>query len=385
MEFGLSEEQTLLQDSVTRLIAEQYPLEKVRGYATGDDDASSLRSSLAQMGIPALLIDEDHGGVGLGLLDAALVSEALGHGTAPVPFVASAVMVPRALALGGSDEQKDRWLPKLAAGEITAGAAVSELTGARQDAGLTATSARGETSAKGETSARGETSATLNGRAMFVIDFDADLYLVADKDHKLYLVAADADGLSGSTFNTVDATRKLGELSFDNVSACELSCTPQQTMSVIDWGRVVLAADSLGAAQNMLDQAVAYAMQREQFNRVIASFQAVKHMCAEMAASLEPCRAMMWYAGYAADAGLDEARQYALHTKSHLSEVAQFVARTSTEVHGGMGFTDLVGLHYWFKRIGVNRQLLGSPERLRNDAALDLELIATTAAQEKVA
>lgn len=367
MEFGLSEEQTLLQDSVKRLLSEQYPLDNVRAYADGKDDAKALRDSLAAMGIPALLIEEAYGGVGMGLLDAALVAEALGHGIAPTNFAASAVMVPRALTLGGSDEQKDRWLPQLAAGEIVAGAAISELTGARQDAGVKAHDGR------------------LNGRAMFVIDFDAEIYLVADTEKNLHIVEASAQGLSKKTFNTVDATRKLGELSFDNVEASALSCSSEQVASVLDWGRVVLAADSLGAAQNMLDQAVSYAMQREQFNRVIASFQAVKHMCAEMAASLEPCRAMMWYAGYSADAQLADARQYALHSKAHISEVSQFVARTATEVHGGMGFTDLVGLHYWFKRIGANRQLLGSPERLRNDAAIDMKLIDQRTAQEKVA
>jgi len=367
MEFGLSEEQTLLQDSVKRLLAEQYPLDHVRAYAAGDDDAGSLRSSLAQMGITALLIDEAYAGVGLGLLDAALVAEALGSGTAPVPFAASVVMAPRALMLGGSDEQKDRWLPALAAGQITAGAALSELTGARKDAGVTASGGK------------------LNGRSLFVIDFDADIYLVADTNNNLHIVEADAKGLKKAAFETVDATRKLGELNFDNVEASALSCTPTQVTSVVDWGRVVLAADSLGAAQSMLDQAVSYAMQREQFNRVIASFQAVKHMCAEMAASLEPCRAMVWYAGYAADAQLDDARQYALHTKAHLGEVTQFVARTATEVHGGMGFTDLLGLHYWFKRIGANRQLLGSPERLRNDAAQNANLINPNKTPEKVA
>ena len=134
-------------------------------------------------------------------------------------------------------------------------------------------------------------------------------------------------------------------------------------------GRIMLAADSVGAGQSMIDQAVAYAKTREQFERPIATFQAVKHMCAEMAAGLEPCRSMIWYAGHAFDELPDESRLTACHTKAHVSEVTKFVAKTSTEVHGGMGFTDLVGLHYWFKRIGFNRQILGTPELLREEAA----------------
>jgi alkylation response protein AidB-like acyl-CoA dehydrogenase len=145
---------------------------------------------------------------------------------------------------------------------------------------------------------------------------------------------------------------------------------------MIDAGRVMLAADTLGAAQEMLDQAVAYAKGRVQFGRPIASFQAVKHMCAEMAAALEPCRSLVWYAGHALDHLPEEASLMACHAKAHLSEVGTFVARTSTEVHGGMGFTDLVGLHYWFKRIGFNRQVLGGPQAVRAEAAALQGLVA---------
>jgi alkylation response protein AidB-like acyl-CoA dehydrogenase len=126
----------------------------------------------------------------------------------------------------------------------------------------------------------------------------------------------------------------------------------------------------------MIDQSVAYAKIREQFNRPIGSFQAVKHMCAEMVANLEPCRALVWYAGYALDEVPAEARLTACHTKAHLSEVGKAVAKTATEVHGGMGFTDLVGLHYWFKRIGFNRQILGAPELIREEAARVQNLVA---------
>jgi len=364
MEFGLSEEQVLLQDSVRRFITDQCPLDAVRKFAAGEDDGKVLHRGLCDLGLPALMIDEAHGGVGLGLLDAAVVSEALGYGTAPTPFTASAVMVPQAIRLGGNPDQCERYLTDLASGAITAGAAVAELTGARLDAAVTA-----------DVDSAGD-NAVLNGKALFVLDFDADLFLVADKHGQLNLVERAAHGLGARRLENIDATRPVGELHFDKTPAARLRCTPEEISTILDSGRIMLAADTLGAAQSMLDQAVAYALQREQFNRVIASFQAVKHMCAEMAASLEPCRAMVWYAAYAQDAMLPEARQYACLTKAHLSEVGRFVARTATEVHGGMGFTDLVGLHYWFKRIGANRQYLGSPERLRDEAARGLQLIA---------
>ena len=197
------------------------------------------------------------------------------------------------------------------------------------------------------------------------------MYLVADENRALYLVEANAPGLERRRLTTIDKTRRVGELVFDNVTADLLpgSRDPEVCARVIDAGRVVLAADTLGAAQDMLTKAVAYSKQREQFGRVVGSFQAVKHMCAEMAAELEPCRAMMWYAAHAFDAIPDEARLTACHTKAHVAEVGTFVARTSTEVHGGIGFTDELGLHLWFKRIGANRQLLGGPDRVREEAA----------------
>ena len=126
---------------------------------------------------------------------------------------------------------------------------------------------------------------------------------------------------------------------------------------------------ALGAASAMLDRAVAYSKERVQFGRPIGSFQAVKHLCAEMAAELEPCRAMLWFAAHACDALPEEASLNTCHVKAHLSEVGTRVARTSTEVHGGIGFTDELGLHLWFKRIGANRQLLGGPDQLRELAA----------------
>jgi alkylation response protein AidB-like acyl-CoA dehydrogenase len=170
---------------------------------------------------------------------------------------------------------------------------------------------------------------------------------------------------------TIDKTRRVGELAFDGVAADLLprSRDPGICVRVIDAGRIVLSADTLGAAQTMLTKAVEYSKQRIQFGRLIGSFQAVKHMCAEMAAELEPCRAMVWYAAHAFDAIGEEARLTACHTKAHLSEVATFVARTATEVHGGIGFTEELGLHLWFKRIGADRQLLGGPAQLREEAA----------------
>jgi len=360
VEFGLSKEQLLLQESIGRYLDENGSLERVKQFASEKEDrAEDIWAGLCDLGIPAILIAEQHGGIELNLLDAALVAEALSSRVAPVPFVASMVMVPLAIATAGSDEQQSRWLPQLAEGKTIAGAALTETVSSRLDAGVQSDGAK------------------LNGKSLFVVDFEADLYLVADQNRLLYLVEADAAGLTRQVLPTIDKTRHVGELVFDNVAADLLpgSSDPEVCAHVLDAGRIVLAADTLGAAQSMLNKAVAYSKDRVQFGRVIGSFQAVKHMCAEMAAALEPCRSMLWYAAHAFDAVPGESRLVACHTKAHLSEVGKFVARTSTEVHGGVGFTAELGLHLWFKRIGANRQLLGSPDRLREEAAQLQQLV----------
>lgn len=353
MEFDLSDEQVMLQDSVNRFLLEAGGLERTRAFAAkGEVRAADLTDGLAQLGVTGLLIGEEYGGSGLSLLDAALTSEVLGRHVAPAPFISAGVIAPLAIQRGGDSEQKTRWLPLLASGKLIVGAALSEQTGRREDAGIERRGAR------------------LHGRALFAVDFEADAYLVADRDGGLSLVAAEAQGLSRTRLINIDVTRPTGELQFDGVEAEPLAAaSPGLLRDLIDAGRVMYAADTLGAAQEMLDRAVAYAADRKQFGRPIGSFQAVKHMCAEMAGALEPCRALVWYAAYALDTLPAEATLTACHAKAHLSEVGTKVARTATEVHGGMGFTDLVGLHYWFKRIGFNRQMLGGPQRVRDEAA----------------
>jgi alkylation response protein AidB-like acyl-CoA dehydrogenase len=348
MQFGLSEEQILLQDNVTRFLKDKVPLERVREYADGESDAD-IWAGLSELGIAALLIPEESGGIGMTPLDAAVVAECLGGSVTPAPFLGSAIMAPTALVASGGDFTE--LLGQLAAGTLRIGIAFGEAIKRRNDAGLEVNNG------------------LMNGTSLFAFDAAANRYLVADHNKCLYLISAEDPGLTRKILTTVDKTRETVELTYKDVVATPVSTDICVFEASLDIGRVMLAADTLGAAQAMLDQAVDYAKQREQFNRPIASFQAVKHMCAEMAASLEPCRSMVWFAAHALEDLPEEARATACHTKAHLSEVGKAIAKTSTEVHGGMGFTDLVGLHYWFKRIGANRQWLGAPEHIRAEAA----------------
>jgi alkylation response protein AidB-like acyl-CoA dehydrogenase len=283
-----------------------------------------------------------------------VIATALGHGAAPLPFLSSAVLAPLLFAALGSRAEQQRWLPRLATGETRVAVAAAERVERRQDAGVSQAGGR------------------LSGAALFVADgIGADAFLVPAGDD-LWLVPADARGLEVRALPTIDATRRLAELRCAGVAAERIGPAGAAAPALeraLDVARVVLAADLLGCCDRALELAVAYAGQRRQFDRPIASFQAVKHLCAEMAAAIEPARALVWYAAHAGDALPDEAPLLASLAKAHLAEVGTFVLRTATEVHGGIGFTDACDLHFWFHRAALDRQLLGGPEKLRARAA----------------
>ncbi len=354
MEFGLSEEQVLLVDTVHKYLDTSAQLARVRDFAVKPQD-TDIWQGLIDIGIGGLLVPEAHGGVGLGFVEAALAAEILGAHVTPSPFFGTAVVLPSVL---NRVDPESTLLGEIASGTLRCGIGLAEANGARSGAAIVSRNGK------------------LTGRALFVIDPLANVFLVTDAQRCLHLVEAGASGSSSRPLTSVDVTRPVIELTLNNTPSRKLSSSPEDLLCALDVARVMLAADTLGAAQNMLNQAVIYAGQREQFNRPIATFQAVKHMCAEMAAELEPCRAFVWYAAHALNTLPAEARLTACHLKAHLAEVGQFVAKTATEIHGGMGFTDLVGLHYWFKRIGFNRQMLGTPERLREEAARLQGLVA---------
>lgn len=363
MDFGLSPEQEMLRETVGRCLAETCPLDHVRACADSGSTASDrVMAALADIGLTGLMVPEAHGGLGMTLLDAAVVAEQLGRAVAPASFLARSVLAPLALVLAGSLAQQAQWLPRIATGEVRFGVAIAGIVEERDGAKVRAESAG------------------LTGTALFALDFaDADHFIVADESGRLHLLDAAANGVERIALHTIDSTRSVGELRLSGAAAEPLAGDGGvAARRLVDAGRILLAADSLGAGEVMIEKAVAYAGEREQFGRVIGSFQAVKHMCAEMAARHEPCRALVWYAAHAFDAVPGEAALMACHAKSHTGEVHRFVARTATEVHGGMGFTDLLGLHFWFKRIGFDRQVLGGPERVRDVAAQLQGLTATT-------
>jgi len=357
MYFGLSEEQQFFKDNVNKFLNDHASLDIVKKIIDNNDldIKNEIANGILNLGINSLLVPEKYGGLGLDLLFAAAVSQSLGENVAPFSFAGSYVMAPIALSLGGNEDQKNKYLNSIVNNKMKFAVGFSEYIAARNNFGFLFKNN------------------TVSGKSIFVLDVENSTHLlIADETGQIGVININDKNIKLTELTTVDKTRTYFEIRFEKASVDILEETKSNINAVtrsIDAGRIVLAADSLGASEALLTKAVEYSKERKQFGRAIGSFQAIKHMCAEMAADLEPCYSLVWHAAHCFDNIPDESRLMSCHAKSHVSDVSKVIAKKATEVHGGMGFTDLMGIHYWFKRIGVNRQNLGSPETIREEAA----------------
>ncbi len=353
MDFGLSEEQQLLQESVAQFLAKENDATRLRARFDAEEPHDpSLWRGMAELGLAGLAIPEAHGGAGLALLDAALVAESLGRSAAPGPFLGH-TLASLAIASAGSAEQQQRWLPALATGD-----AIGTIAFAEPDACWQPEEWR---LAVGD---------TLSGAKAFVPNASvADVMVVGVAGGGLALAKREAGGLVIEPFPGVDRTRRLDAVRFESAPCEALEASPGAAARVRDAGLVLLAADAFGGASRLLEMTVEYAKTREQFGVTIAHFQAVKHQLANMAVDIEPGRALYWYAAHAFDEAPDEAPRMAAVAKAHLTDRYLQIARDAVETHGGLGYTWECDVQIWFKRAIFDRSFLGSPGIHRERAA----------------
>jgi alkylation response protein AidB-like acyl-CoA dehydrogenase len=344
MDFGLSEEQQLLQETIRGFVENECPLTRLREIFDGESDFdATLWQGLAEMGIAGLLVPEAYGGAEMEMLDLALVAEALGAGAVPSPFLGHALAT-LAISLGGSDAQKEKWLPDLADGSRIATVALGE-----SPEGWDAGAWRAEVA-----------DGVLNGAKSYVTSADvADWIVVGVAGGGFAVVARDDVGVKIEPIGSVDRTRRSSRVTFENARA-ELLATPAAER-VRDAGLILLAADAFGGAWRLVEMSVEYAKQREQFGRKIAEFQAVKHQLADMAIDVEPARALFWFAAHAFDHIPDEAEHAAAMAKAHITDRFVQVSRDAVEIFGGIGLTWECEVHMWLKRALFDRTYLGLP------------------------
>ena len=354
MNFDLSEEQYALQDVALRLLGDVYPLTRLNRIVhegKGLDREGWKR--LAELGYAGLGIPETYGGMGLKLLDRALVSECIGYCGAPGHFVAH-VMATEALVRAGSEAQKAEWLPRLATGEIIASIAFAEEGEAWQPEEWRLTHDRGRL--------RGSKRNVLHAQ-------EADLFVVGLAGGALALVTKQAQGPTVEPADGIDRTRPMAWLHFDDTPCELLPDGVPAAGSVRDAGLVLLAADAFGGATRAIELAVDYVKTRVQFDQVIGGFQAIKHQIADAGTLVEAGRGLYWYAAHVFDENPEESPRMAALAKALLADRFEVACRRMVELHGGIGFTWEHHAQVWFKRALFDRCFLGQPSLHRERAA----------------
>jgi alkylation response protein AidB-like acyl-CoA dehydrogenase len=351
--FDVSEEQELLQDTVRQYIENECPLPRLREIFEGEEGQDpTFWKGLAEIGITGLHVPDEYGGAGLEMIDLALATETLAYGGAPGPFFGHALAC-LALDLGGSEAQKERWLPQLAAGEALGTVALGESGGLWQPEEWTL--------------AAGD---RLSGTKSYVPYASiSDLIVVGTSGPGLALVEREASGAKVEPYEGVDRARRLETLVLEDAAAEVLPEGKAAAPRLRDGGLCLLAADAFGTGQRLVEMSVAYAKEREQFGVTIGHFQALKHQLANMAVEIEPSRGLYWYAAHAFDHILDEAARSAALAKAHITDRAMQIARDAVEAHGGIGFTWECDVQIWFKRAMFDRAFLGTPSVHRERAA----------------
>lgn len=363
-----SEELNELRGELRRLLSHKCTSTRVREIAfTGDGMDASLWSDLAEFGCAGVLVPEEHGGIGAGMVTACAFAMELGAHLAPVPFLTSAVLVPAALTLGQAEPLARRWLPELAAGRRFGTVA------------LTGPSGRATLSPDVRATAEGD-GLLLNGMAGFVPDAGiADLMIVAVRAENGPVVAAvelPAAGVSVEPLVIHDRTRRLSHVRFHDVRVDrgELLASGAAAAELLEAlylrAGAVRAADAAGGARRVHEMAVAYAKERRQFGRPIGSFQAVKHKLADMHVRVEGASAAAIGAAEALDTlPPAEARRRVALTTSFALEAYVSVAGDAIQVHGGIGYTWEHDCHLFFKRAQLDEALLGDAAWHREQAA----------------
>jgi alkylation response protein AidB-like acyl-CoA dehydrogenase len=357
--FGLSEEQQLLQQTIAQFLDNECAPTRLHQIFDGDEAVDpALWKGLIELGLGGLAIPEEFGGAGLGMVELALACEILGRYATPGPFLGHA-LAGLAIALGGSREQQAKWLPRLATGDTLATVAIAE-AGSIWDPSEWRLALSRE--AAGGVRLDGEKEYALAGSR-------AELFVVGCAGGELALVERGAAGLSATPFPGVDRTRRFDRVRFERTPAQLLEGGRAIAPRLRDAALCLLAADAFGGAARSLEMAVEYVKQRQQFGVTLAEFQAIKHQLANLAAEVEPARALYWYAAHAWDAIPEESERSAAIAKAHLAERYLKTAEESAELFGGIGVTWEGDIQIWLKRAVFDRTYFGSSSYHRERAA----------------
>ncbi|HVW24667.1 MAG TPA: acyl-CoA dehydrogenase [Polyangiaceae bacterium] len=361
----LNEDQNMLARTAREFVASTEPLARIRKLRDKKDllgFSEDVWQKIAELGWTGMAFSEADGGLGLGLADVVVVTEALGRLLAPEPFIPCVVLAGSVLSLAANAEQKEKYLAPLIAGTSRVALAAEERKSRANPSHVTV---RAERTPDGFR-ITGEKTPVLGG-------YRAGTLLVSartsggDADAKgitLFVVPADAKGVAVKPLERVD-TRNAAQVRFDGVTVPATSVVGSvdgalQTLeAAVDRATVALAGEMLGTMSEAFDWTVKYLREREQFGVKIGSFQALQHRAARLFVEIELTRSAVMAAARAVDEGLPQARELVSVAKARASDALALVANEAVQMHGGIGMTDEHDIGFFLKRAKVAELTFG--------------------------
>jgi alkylation response protein AidB-like acyl-CoA dehydrogenase len=364
MSLVFNEEQRQLKDAAKSFLNENAPVAALRTLRDNKDALGynqQLWQHMAELGWAMVTIPEQYDGLGFGYLGLGAIAEESGHTLTASPLFGSIVLGASAIELAGSEEQKAELLPQIACGGLTVALALEE-SNHHNPTGVALSAIK---NAEGY---------QLNGHKQFVLDgHSADKLVVAARTAgqageaagiSLFLVDANTAGINRSRTHLIDS-RNAANISFDNVQVSAATLLGDEGNAwaaldkTLDRGRIYLAAEMLGGAEECLSRTVKYLGDREQFGVKLGTFQALKHRCAEMYCELELARSVVMDALSAIDDDRMDTAAMASLAKARLNDVFKLVTNEATQMHGGIGVTDELEIGFFLKRARVAMQIFG--------------------------
>ena len=340
MDFNFSDDQQALRDAVAKWVEKSYDFERRQKIVEAGGFDRSVYNELAELGLAGIYVSEEHGGLGMGAVEAMVVMEELGRGIVCEPL-AQAFVTSSVIQAYGTDESK-QWLPRIASGEALVVLAHQERK-ARYKLDV----------CEAQASKAGDGYTVTGLKNVVPAGEHADAYIVPallDGKMALFLVERSTNGVSTRGYLTQDEAR-AGDLKLDQAPAQLITTDGLTALTyAVDIGIACCCAEGVGAMEKTLGLTVEYMNQRKQFGVVIASFQALRHRVADMKMQLELGRSMSYYASLKLGQPEAERRQAVSRAKVQLGQSTRFVGQQSVQLHGGIGVTDeYIGSHYFKK------------------------------------
>jgi len=365
MKLILNEEEQFLRDTAKNFAKERSPITHFRSLRDNNDPIlwdKDLWSEMSKLGWPGIMIPEKYGGSNFGISGICVVLQECAKTLTPSPLFATGVLGAFSIKTYGTDEQKEKYLPSIASGDLTVSLAIDESSHHNPY--------ETELSAK-----KNNNNYLLSGKKVFVIDgASSDLLIVLARTSgnkgdstglTLFLIDSNQAGIDKVKLEMADS-RNYANITFENVDVPsenilgDPEAGGEAIDNILDIGRIAISAEMLGNSEAAFETTLDYLKQRKQFGVLIGSFQALQHRAAEMFCEIELTKSSVMAAMRAADEGSNELQRLSSLAKTVAGETLHLVSNEAIQMHGGIGVTDEYDVGFFLKRARVAEQIFGS-------------------------